>query len=382
MYFSYQHEISDKLWESISKNYESEDYSGAILDAIFLLSETIRERTDVELDGVSLIGKVFGGSNPVLKVNDFRTESDKNVQKGVENILRGLFQAIRNPRAHEKIEDEKKTCDVLITFIDYLLGLIESSKAKFEIDDFCSRVFDSDFVESEEYAELLVKEIPKNKIFEVLLEIFDRRHLAKPNKYYYIIQAFIKKLNDEQKKEFARIVSNVLKTSDDDNDFRLITTAYQGEDWLKLEISARLRTENKLIKSFEKGLYDSSSNRSKGGALGTWLSSITDNLKLKKQFRYSLIKKLSSDNYEEIEYLMRYFRNGILIFEEEPESSLISAINKRLKKGDSRFYDLVSAEFFFSDSKWLEKIKDNYDNFEEQDLDQTTSEVDEDDLPF
>ncbi len=379
MYFSYQHEISDKLWESISKNYEAEDYSGAILDAIFLLSETIRERTDVELDGVSLIGKVFGGANPLLKINNFRTESDKNVQKGVENLLRGLFQSIRNPRAHEKIEDDKKTCDIIITFIDYLLGLIESSKSKFEIDDFCSRVFDSDFVESEEYAELLVDEVPKNKVFDVLLEIFERRYYAKPNKYYYIVEAFIKKLNNEQESEFIKIVSDVLKTSNNDNDFRLITTVFQGERWQKLELSARLRSENKLIKSFEEGLYDSPNNRSKTGALGTWLSNIADNLKLNEQFRYLLIKKISSDNYEEIEYVMRYFRNNIFTFEEEPEYSLINAINKGLKKGDKRFYDLVSVEFISTDSKWTEKIKDNFDNFEEKYL---YPYVDEDDLLF
>ena len=379
MYFSYQHEISDKLWESISKNYEAEDYSGAILDAIFLLSETIRERTDIELDGVSLIGKVFGGANPLLKINNFRTESDKNVQKGVENILRGLFQSIRNPRAHEKFEDEKKTCDILITFIDYLLGLIEISKSKFELDDFCSRIFDIDFVESEEYADLLVEEVPKNKIFDVLLEIFERRSLAKPDKYYYVIHAFIKKLNIDQEKEFLKIVSDVLKVSNTDHDFRIISHVFQGEKWPTLELSSRLRAENKLIKSFEEGLFDSPNNRSNSGALGTWLSNIADNLKSNKQFRYSLIKKLSSDDYEEIEYVMRYFRNNIFTFEEEPEYSLIHAINKGLNKGDKRFYDLVSVEFISIDSKWTEKIKDGFDNFEEKNL---YPYNDEDDLPF
>lgn len=379
MHFSFQHEISDRLWKSISKNYEAEDYSGAILDAIFLLSETIRERTDVELDGVPLIGKVFGGANPILKINNFKTESEKNVQRGVENILRGLFQSIRNPRAHEKIEDDKKTSDTIITFIDYLLGLIERSKAKFEMEDFCSRVFDTDFVESEEYAELLVKAVPKNKMFDVLLEIFDRRYLAKPNEYYYIIQAFIKKLNNEQQSEFIKIVSDVLKTSNDDNDFRLITTVFQGNNWPKLELSARLRAENKLIKSFEKGLYDSPNNRNESGPLGTWLSNIADNLKLNEQFRYSLIKKLSSDNYEEIEYVIRYFRNNILTFDEEPEYSLINAINKGLKKGDRRFYDLVSVEFISPDSKWTENIKDNFNNFEAKNL---YPYVNKNDIPF
>lgn len=379
MYFSFQHEITEKLWEAISKNYEVENYSGAILDSIYLLSKTIREKTDIELDGIPLIGKVFGGINPILKINNFRTESEINEQKGIENILRGLFQAIRNPRAHEKIEDNKKTCDSIIIFIDFLLDLIEGSKSIFEIDDFCLRIFDSAFVESNEYADLLVKDVPQKKIFDVLIKIFNRRELAEPRKFSYVIHAFIKIISAEQYKEFLKIISAILKSSNNEHDFCLIIKLFQGKDWSTLELSAKLRAENKLIKSFEEGIYDSKKNRCNSGALGTWLSNIIEYLEMKKQFRYSLIKKISSDNYEEIEYIMKYFRNSILAFDEQPEYSLINAINKGLKKGDKRFYDLVSVEFLNPESKWLKEIQNNYDTFEEKDL---YPYLDEDNLPF
>ncbi|MBU0530001.1 TIGR02391 family protein, partial [bacterium] len=78
MNISFQQNISEELWNTISKNYEVEDYSGAIQDAIYILLETIRERTGLELDGSALIGKAFGGTNPLLKINAFRTESQKN----------------------------------------------------------------------------------------------------------------------------------------------------------------------------------------------------------------------------------------------------------------------------------------------------------------
>lgn len=368
MHFSYQHEISDRLWETISKKYESEDYAGAILDAIFLLAETLRDRCDVELDGVALIGKVFGGANPLLKINNFRTESEKNEQKGAENILRGVFQAIRNPRAHEKIIDDKKTCDTFISFIDYFLKVIEKSKSKFEINDFCSRVFDPDFVESKEYADLLVKEVPEKKRFDVLLEIIERRKAAEPNKYSHMIHAFLNVLSEEQKDEITKIVSGIIKTSNDEHDFRIFTTVFQSEKWAILELSSRLRAENKLIKSFENGSYNSDKNRCNSGSLGTWLKNIADNLKLADQFQYSLAKKLSSDNYEEVEYVFKFFRNNILIFEKEPNYSMINAINKGLRKGDKRFYDLVENELSFSTQTWAEKVKKNFDVFEERDL--------------
>ena len=114
----------------------------------------------------------------------------------------------------------------------------------------------------------------------MLFEILNRRKEAEPNKYSYILHAFLEHLSDEQKKDVIKFVSEILKLSNEDHDFRLFPTVFQGEKWTELESSSRLRAENKLIKSFERGFYDSLKNRCSSGALGTWLSDITDNLKL------------------------------------------------------------------------------------------------------
>ena len=96
--------IRESLWAAIQTNYENHNYTGAILDAMHFLSNLLRDKTGLEDDGVSLVGQALGGRNPKLKVNKLQSESDKNVQKGVEQILRGLYQAIRNPRSHEKYQ--------------------------------------------------------------------------------------------------------------------------------------------------------------------------------------------------------------------------------------------------------------------------------------
>lgn len=64
-----RNEIDVELWEVIQKNYESENYTGAILDAIFKLTDTIRNKTGLEGDGASLIGQAFGGDDPRIKLN-------------------------------------------------------------------------------------------------------------------------------------------------------------------------------------------------------------------------------------------------------------------------------------------------------------------------
>lgn len=103
--------LDKRLYQAIETSYVSRNYTGAILDAIYFLSNLIRDKTGLESDGPSLIGQAFGGNNPRLKVSRLQTESELNVQKGVEQILRGIYQAIRNPRSHEKHTDDKADTD-------------------------------------------------------------------------------------------------------------------------------------------------------------------------------------------------------------------------------------------------------------------------------
>jgi len=148
--------LDTRLWQAVQNSYESGNYTGAILDALHFLSNLIREKTGLESDGVALAGQAFGGKSPKLKVNKLQSESDKNVQRGIEQLVRGIYQGIRNPRSHEKYTDSEKDAEAIILFINYLIKTIEQSKSPFTKSDFLKRVFDPDFVRNERYAKLLV----------------------------------------------------------------------------------------------------------------------------------------------------------------------------------------------------------------------------------
>lgn len=152
--------IQPRLWEVIRGSIEPRNFSAAVLDAIHFLSDVIRERSGLDGDGVALIGAAFGGSSPKLKVNRLQTESEQNVQRGVESLLRGVFQAIRNPRSHGTYPDGEKDAVAILLFLDYLLRIVDQSRSPFSLAAFVGRVLDPDFVPTERYAALLVKEIP------------------------------------------------------------------------------------------------------------------------------------------------------------------------------------------------------------------------------
>jgi uncharacterized protein (TIGR02391 family) len=147
-----QTKLDPRLWDAIRATYENRNFTGAILDAMYFLSDLVRERTGLESDGVALVGQAFGGNSPKLKVSPLQTESDWNVQRGVEQLLRGMYQTVRNPRSHGKIEDNEDDSQAIILFVNYLVKLIGQSKSPFSKTEFVSRVFDPNFVASERHS--------------------------------------------------------------------------------------------------------------------------------------------------------------------------------------------------------------------------------------
>ena len=83
--------IEKKLWLNISENYEEANYSNAILDSIHMLTQIIKSKTGLELDGSRLVEKAFSGDIPKIRINKLQTKYEKSIQKGIQEILRGIY---------------------------------------------------------------------------------------------------------------------------------------------------------------------------------------------------------------------------------------------------------------------------------------------------
>ena len=302
--------IREELWSSISKTYEAGNYSHAIVDAMHYLSDFLREKSGADGDGASLVGQAFGGQSPKLKVNKLQTETDRNVQKGLEQILRGLYLGIRNPRSHEQVDDKQEDADAIILFTNYLLSVLEESEEPFTITKFKSRVFDPDFVESDRYAQLLVEEIPENKRFDTLVEIYRDKTQGDGTKLKYIVDAILQRITYEQRNEFLVIISEDLKT---ERSSKAIIIALQIIDptmWNQIEESSRIRTENMIIKSIQHGEMDHFSKTkvlSGKGVLGIWSKEFFPFFTLSKELKDVFINKLGSANQHERRYISNFY---------------------------------------------------------------------------
>lgn len=266
-------EIDVELWETIQKNYETQNYTGSILDSVLRLTDTIRNKTGLEGDGASLIGQAFGGDNPRIKLNKLQTDSEKDIQRGIQVILRGIYVGIRNPRSHDVAKDEKRTADAIIIFINYLLGLIDSSKLSFEENDFLARVFDPYYVKTEEYSDLLVKEIPTRQRANIAISVILRRTEGDIYALGCFLEALLKKLEPSELSRFFRVVSDELRTTQDTIDMRYFVHTIPGEYWKHIDQAVRIRTEAILFEDFSHAKYDKNTGKCvEAGALATWIT--------------------------------------------------------------------------------------------------------------
>lgn len=194
--------MDPRLWASLQNAYEAGNFTSAILDSIHFLSELIRNKSGLDSNGNNLVGAAFGGQNPIIQVNAGYTESQKDEQRGTEQLLRGLYTAIRNPRSHEKRTDPCETADVVINFVNNLVGVIDKSRSAFDKQDIVGRVFDKHFAHTDKYADLIVERVPQRKRLEVLLDVFEHRGEGNTKNIVFFVKAVLRTLDEEEQKNF------------------------------------------------------------------------------------------------------------------------------------------------------------------------------------
>lgn len=297
--------IPSSLWTAVQSAYETQNYSHAILEGTYLISGVLRERAGVDGDGASLVGQALGGDDPKLKLNAFQSESERNEQKGFEQILRGVYLGIRNPRSHEQTTDDKETADAIIHFLGYVLKRLNASKEAFTIDSFLARVLDSEFVESARYAELLVAEVPKLRLSDCLIGIYRERKKIELRKLRYLIPALLSALTPTQLAAYLNVVSEELRTATDDSTIRTSLQMLTPEVWPSISELPRLRIENKLVQGIRQGEVLATGKTIQ--SLATWSNKFLKAFTTRAETANALIGRLEDQDPDARHYVAKYF---------------------------------------------------------------------------
>lgn len=380
--------IREDLWKAIQAHYERNDFTEAVRDSVFHMSEVLREKGSItDKDGTKLVDTALLGSNPAILVNKNETTTEKDFQQGIGFAFKGIMQSVRNPLSHESFQYTQDEAEVLILYINFLLNQVDKSGGGTKIDNIIELLFDDDFTDTQEYADLLLKEVPIKKRYDLLLELYQRRANLPRNRLRYFLNVLFDSLTKAAKSDYIRVVSTSLMKCKDDTDLRMYCHYFMLNTYSEIDKLAQLRIENMMLKSIKNGgveyHLDEMNNRVAGcdakGTLATWISNSKkmDLLSNKKDLIQELFNSLMSEDVEKENYVFEYFKDIIFNSALELTSRQINHIKNKLTSGDERyskalFYDM---EFLEEDSPWFSLFKKEYDECQKV--------IDErEDLPF
>ncbi|GAB4355790.1 MAG: hypothetical protein Fur0042_25000 [Cyanophyceae cyanobacterium] len=356
--------ISPGLWDALKLSYSSGNYSAAIQDAIHYLSDILRAKSDLDGDGVHLVNQAFSEKNPRIKVTPLQSESDRNIQQGTADIIRGLYRAIRNPRSHGRVNENEQDAQKIILFIDYILGIIDASQSRFSLLEYLDLVLDRDFVATDHYAELLVNKLPRKYYMDTFFELFERRFQTDSDKLAVYFRALLKEFEPDQQNEVAQCVSDEFQKTRDVDDIMSAIIALGAIVWPDLTETPRIRIENKLIAEVRDGQWCLHSQQCVAGELGTCLPRILEHFELKNELELVIFSKLYSDDAYQLEYVYRYFLAEFQHIMPELPEALQRWMAKRLKNGDKRLKDALNQSFFgLDDGYWGSEVCREYKQF-------------------
>lgn len=362
------------LWEAIRHHYEAGSWSSVMLDAINALGEALRAKSGLQSDGTVLVGQALGGKDPKIKLNRLQTESDQNVQTGIENISRGLFQAIRNPRAHGRLEDSQADAISVVVMVNYLLTQLGQAKSAFTIEGFVESLRDRNFVPSDRYAALILATVPRAKLCDAVVTAFLQRPAdCQPLREFF--QVAVDLMESADKNHFFEVVTEQLQQADEEAELRTALQAIGPSNWLKIGEAARLRCEHWIIKSLRDGAMHPGTTRFASGGLATWSVEYFTKFTLKEELADQIIAGVASLDRGKREYALRYFAGSLDFLLTAPPRRLVQALERRLEAGDTLARTAVKQMIALRDQdEWskletsLAKFKPAQDDFADDDI--------------
>lgn len=353
------------LWQAVESTYVVKNYSQAILAAVHHLSTVLRERSGADGDGVKLVAQALGGDSPPIRLNKLQTETERNQQIGTLNMLNGIYQAIRNPRSHGQVVDDKETADAVIYFINYLLAQIEESVAPFTIERFLTSVFDKDFVADADYAALIAAEVPNNILVDTLVAVYRAKLNGDMLSVGLTMRALLARMVGDQIGKFLNIAGNELRTATDERVIQYNFHALPPELWQQLPEIPRMRIENIVLNSLRQGQMVDDANAT--GTLAISAKGHFPYFSAPEGIRREFVRKLSGNSESEMRYVVCNFFLTIPKFvasgsEDSCNSrsmeGFVVAIEFFVREGDQRVYAELIQNFDALPPAWQDALAD------------------------
>jgi uncharacterized protein (TIGR02391 family) len=293
------------LIAAVGNRLESGAFTDAILAGTKYLTDILREKGQCEGDGVQLVGQVLGGAAPKIPINKLQTVSEKDEQKGLEQLLRGYYIGIRNPRTHEATEDTEEFCIKMMVLIETILQFLNREVDEFDVETFVDKIYDPYFVASDEYAQSLVSQVPNDKLVSVFNRAFIRRTEGEISQIKFAFLAIYHILPEVYLSGVIECVGNALRETTEPSEFTNLFALLKPNAWQLLQSDVKMRAENIIIDSCSEGRFNIHSGIEKG-SIGTWGVIFGRYFSRKDDLCDAILSRLVSDWYTQ-NYVGKYF---------------------------------------------------------------------------
>jgi len=243
-----------------------------------------------------LVGQALGGNAPQFRLNSLQTNSEKDEQKGIEQLLRGLYIGIRNPRTHEVMEDTEDFAIRVLVLVDIALKYLQREAEEFDVEALVNRIYEPHFVPSTEYAQSLMADVPTTHLVPVFDEAFRRREEGKAEKIRYAFLALYQLMSEDQQAQAVQTAGVALREEVEPARIAEIFRLLKPERWPMLQDDVRIRMENLIIDECRQGTYDIYRSLANHG-LGSWGNHFGRYFDRKGELAEVLVQKLTPNWY-------------------------------------------------------------------------------------
>ena len=383
-------QLREDLYKAIEVHYGHGDYTEALRDAMFFVKDLLQERSGlVDKDNTKLIEAALLGKNSAIKINKYETESEINFQEGVGFALKGLVMHLRNPISHDRIEYSEQDADAQLLYINYLINQIDKSSGRQLITDWLQYLHTNDFTSSKDFAQELIKELPKKQSYDLLVSIWRDRSSFVSNSIEFFVDELVNRLSSQERTNFINVMNSELINCCGNKELSMMFNFFAKHFYDGLKKIVKIHIEDIVKKGINSGTYSDNKVEGINAAVATWARKHIDIFVTKEEVVKSIRQRLLY-NQESSAYIQSYFGEYVDLDNIEVLEKLKETIKQHLKRGTEFVYDLIDSykyKYYLSDEPWessniYNELSNEIDLCEQILEARKQQKLNSDDLPF
>jgi uncharacterized protein (TIGR02391 family) len=300
------------LLHAVRAPLDAERYADAVVSSFKYLTEVIREKSGLDGDGDALVNLAFatdGERGPRVRINSLRSKTDRNEHEGVVLMLRGMYRAFRNPRAHEMIDESEDSCLRILLMVDTVTRYLRLENRQFDTDAFVKRIYNPRLLGTADHAYALVESVPKHRLTWVFRAALREHRSGDPLKVKHVFHALYARMSGEQLRSCALELNRELDRENFPPSLDGLFQLIRPDLWRLLDTHVRTRLEYRIIELCAKGAFDPDRGETQE-KLGTWGAVFGPDF-MNRAGLVETIASLLQKNWRAQNYVGRYYLEAL-----------------------------------------------------------------------